>query len=58
MPVGLEALDSPVPSGVLGTLWMLNKLHPDVYTLDELKADAQAFYSTFYGFDVDTGIFE
>lgn len=58
MPVGLEALDSPVPSGILGSLWMLNRLHPEVYTLDELKADAQEFYRAFYEFDVDTGIFD
>lgn len=29
MPVGFEAWDSPVPSGILGTLWMLHTLHPE-----------------------------
>lgn len=56
MPAGLEAWDSPVPSGVLGMQWMLATLHPDVYSLDELVADATDFYKTFYGFDMDASI--
>lgn len=54
MPAGFEAWDSPVPSGVLGMLWMTAKLHPEVYTMDEFAADAADFYKTFYGFDMDT----
>ena len=54
MPAGFEAWDSPVPSGVLGMLWMTAKLHPEVYTMDEFAADATDFYKTFYGFDMDT----
>ena len=54
MPTGFEAWDSPVPSGVLGMLWMTAKLHPEVYTMEEFAADAADFYKTFYGFDMDT----
>ena len=54
MPTGFEAWDSPVPSGVLGMLWMTAKLHPKVYSMDEFAADATDFYKTFYGFDMDT----
>lgn len=56
MPAGLEAWDSPVPSGVLGMLWMLSVLHPDLYTTQALVADATDFYSTFYGFEMDPSI--
>lgn len=53
MPVGFEAWDSPVPSGILGTLWMLKTLHPELYSGDAFVADAQEFYQTFYGFTPD-----
>ena len=56
MPVGLEAWDSPVPSGVLGMLWMLSVLHPDLYSAEELASDAGDFYATFYGFEMDPAI--
>ncbi len=50
MPTGFEAWDSPAPSGVLGALWMLKTLHPDLYGGDQFAADVQDFYQTFYGF--------
>ena len=53
MTTGYEAWDSPVPSGILGTLWMLKTLHPDLYTDEEFAADVADFYKTFYGFTVD-----
>ncbi|MDO5112734.1 MAG: ABC transporter substrate-binding protein, partial [Clostridia bacterium] len=57
MPAGFEAWDSPVPSGVLGMLWMVSTLHPDVYSMDEFTVDAADFYKTFYGFDMDASAF-
>ena len=45
MPTAFEAWDSPVPSGVLGTLWMASTLHPDVYPRE--------LYENFYGFTPD-----
>lgn len=53
MTTGYEAWDSPVPSGILGTLWMLKTLHPDLYTNEQFAADVVDFYQTFYGFTVD-----
>lgn len=54
MPAGFEAWDSPVPSGVLGMLWMVSTLYPDAYSAEAFAADASDFYKTFYGFDMDT----
>ena len=54
MPFGFEAWDSPVPSGVLGMLWMCTKLNPEVYSLNDFKKDAADFYNTFYGFSMET----
>lgn len=56
MPAGLEAWDSPVPSGVLGMLWLLATVHPDLYTKAECADYAASFYKTFYGFDMDKSI--
>ena len=54
MPTGFEAWDSPCPSGILGMLWMLKTLHPELYTAEEFAADVTEFYETFYGFTPDT----
>ena len=56
MPGGIEEWDSPVPSGILGTMWMTSVLHSDVYPFEEFVADAQDFYQTFYGFSVDASL--
>lgn len=53
MTTGFEAWDSPAPSGILGTLWMLKTLHPELYSSEQFVADAQDFYQTFYGFTPD-----
>lgn len=54
MPVGFEPWDSPVPSGVLGMLWMIATLYPDTYSMEEFAQEAADFYQTFYGFEMDT----
>lgn len=56
MPKDFEAWDSPVPSGVLGSLWMLATIHGDLYSMDDMRADAADFYSEFYGFEADTSL--
>lgn len=53
MPVGYEAWDSPVPSGILGTLWMLKTLYPELYPAEQFAADVNEFYTVFYGFSVN-----
>lgn len=46
MPDKAEAWDSPVPSGILGAVWLANALHGVV----DADAVIDAFYSDFYGF--------
>lgn len=53
MPNSFDAWDSPGPSGVLGTLWMLATIHPDVYSIDQMRLDAADFYRQFYDFEID-----
>lgn len=56
MPAGLEEWDSPIPSGILGCLWLTSVLHPEEYPFEEFTADAAGFYQTFYGFAVDESL--
>lgn len=58
MPRDFEAWDSPVPSCVLGFRWLLSVLHEDIYPMDAMRADAQAFYQTFYGAEIDTALID
>lgn len=58
MPNAWEAWDSPVPSGVLGTLWLMAKIHGDQYSVEQLKTDVADFYKTFYGFDADVSVIQ
>ena len=53
MPSSFEAWDSPVPSAMLGSLWMASVLHEDACSFDQFKDDAADFYKTFYGVDID-----
>ncbi len=50
VPGDVEAWDSPIPSGILGSLWLASVLHPDTITPEEASAAANAFYEQFYGF--------
>ena len=56
MPASLEEWDSPIPSGILGCLWLTSVLHPEQYPFEEFVADAADFYQTFYGFAVDESL--
>lgn len=53
MPDAFEAWDSPVPSGILGTMWLTSILNENEYSFDEFKTDAASFYREFYGIDID-----
>lgn len=53
MPKGFEAWDSPVPSGVLGTLWLASELHPQAYAPAQYAEAAKTLYETYYGFTPD-----
>lgn len=50
LPGKAEAWDSPVPSGILGALWLASRLHPDLVTVETCNAIIQEYYETFYGF--------
>ena len=56
MPADFEAWDSPVPSAVLGSLWMASALHGDVYTEETFQADVKDFYKQFYDVEIDTSL--
>ncbi len=58
MPKDLEEWDSPVPSGILGSMWLASILHSDQYSHETFVKDVQSFYKEFYGFDVDTSLLE
>ncbi len=58
MPSQLEEWDSPIPSGILGAMWLTSVLHPDLYTADAFVEDAAAFYETFYGFTPDASLLQ
>jgi len=53
MPRSFEAWDSPVPSGVLGSLWLASVLHPQHYSREAYVQAAVQMYETFYGFTPD-----
>lgn len=50
MPSTAEAWDSPVPSGVLGAVWLASVLHPDLVSADVCNALIEEYYAVFYGF--------
>ena len=50
IPSDAEAWDSPVPSGILGAVWMASTLHPEVISSEECNSIIEEFYETFYGF--------
>ena len=53
MPKQFEAWDSPVPSGVLGQLYLASILYPDLYSETDFANDVTAYYQEFYGFTAD-----
>lgn len=55
IPGTTEAWDSPVPSGILGSLWLANVLHPDLVTVAECSSRIDDYYETFYGITVHEG---
>lgn len=50
IPGDAEAWDSPVPSGILGSVWLASVLHPKECPAEEAQAVINEFYETFYGF--------
>ena len=50
LPSKAEAWDSPVPSAILGAVWLANALHPEQFTQEACDALIDEYYETFYGF--------
>ena len=50
LPNKAEAWDSPVPSGILGALWLANVLHGDLLSDADCAAKMDEYYETFYDF--------
>lgn len=53
MPDSFEAWDSPVPSGILGTMWLTSVLNEEAYPFETFKKDVRDFYKRFYDFKVE-----
>ena len=50
MPDKAESWDSPVPSGILGSVWLATILHEDLFTAESALAIIDEYYETFYNF--------
>jgi len=48
-PSTLEPWDYPTPSASMGLTWLLNNLYPDLYSMDQVLADAKEYYELVYG---------
>lgn len=53
MPNSVELWDSPIPSGIIGTMWLTSILHEEVYPFDKFKDDTYDFYKEFYGIEIN-----
>lgn len=53
MPSNFEAWDSPVPSSILGKMWLTSVLYSDSYSFDNFKDDVYDFYKTFYDIEIN-----
>ncbi len=50
-PSFIEAWDSPVPSAILGSMWLAEVLHREDYPEENWAAAVDEYYQTFYEFD-------
>lgn len=48
IPGDMEALDSPVPAGILASVWLAGILHPDQVSADTYTTEMTNYYETFY----------
>lgn len=53
LPNITEPLDSPVPASLLGTLYVAQVLHPELYTVEQFDETFKEFYETFYQFTIE-----
>ena len=55
IPGDAEAWDSPVPSSILGAVWLAGILHPDKIPAAECAGVMNEYYETFYDFTYTEG---
>lgn len=55
LPDKAESWDSPVPSGILGSVWLAGVLHPDLLSQGDCDQIIEEYYETFYGFSYSQG---
>ena len=53
IPNTFELWDSPIPSGIIGTMWLTSILHEEDYPFEDFKEDAYDFYKKFYGVEIN-----
>lgn len=53
MPDAFEAWDSPIPSSILGTMWLSSILYEDDYPYEEFKEDVEDFYKEYYNIEIN-----
>lgn len=51
-PSVIEPWDYPTPSSALGILWLMNNLHPELYSKEAYLKEAEEFYKSFYDITV------
>lgn len=56
MPSAFEAWDSPVPSGILGGMWLSSIVNEEQYPFEAFRKDAVEFYKRFYGVDIEPSL--
>ncbi|MCQ2494411.1 MAG: ABC transporter substrate-binding protein [Lachnospiraceae bacterium] len=50
IPSKAEAWDSPVPGGILGSVWLGSVIHPELISAEQCDSIIEEFYETFYDF--------
>ena len=53
IPNTFELWDSPIPSGIIGTMWLTSVLHEEDYPFEKFKDDTYEFYKEFYGVEIN-----
>ncbi len=53
MPNYIEAWDTPIPAGILGSLWLASKMYPDKVSNEYFEKTVKEYYKEFYGFEYE-----
>lgn len=53
IPNTFELWDSPIPSGIMGTMWLTSVLNEEDYPFEQFKEDAYDFYKEFYDVEIN-----